>query len=581
MLTRFRRIRSSSRQGNIIALSAAALAMILGFLAFTVDVGFIELTRTQLQAAADASALSAAMELSGTESPSIVRANARAAALDIAARFKNGEKSTLVLNPSTDIQFGRLSYNYDLQQNLIQWGDQYTPYNVVRVFARRTAGTTNDSLPLFFAPVIGHKTAEIAVDAIATFQPRDIMVVLDYSGSMNDDSSLGAIDRLGRAYVESNLYTMWQELGSPVYGNLEFTPKYATLKGVPAVPLTGIPHITATYRRSALDITSTSTITQIRLRFSNGNTQTFTYSSGTARTVSGTGSNSGRDIVTCWVKSGSNGSLSSGNNGEQFDFTDTNIKIALGLNILNYPKLLGSWQEYIDTVQASSGDIKDAGYRDMYGYLTWIEYLQTKREAAHETQDLWKTSEQPVRAMKDAVDLFIDHLRLIEAEDKVGLSVYSHTNSTGAILEHGLSVNIEQVSTTARQRQAGHYLGGTNISAGMKVARQELIANARPRAFRMMVLLTDGQANLPSNSTVAKAKVIEEAELATAAGIKIMTISLGAGADTSLMQQVADMTGGVHFNVPGGSSISQVQAQLQNVFREIATSRPLKLISDQ
>lgn len=581
MLTRFRRIRSSPRRGNIIALSAAALAMIIGILAFTVDVGFIELTRTQLQAAADASALSAAMELSGTESPSIVRANARAAALDIAARFKNGDKSALVLNPSTDIQFGRLNYNYDLRQNQIQWGDQYTPHNVVRIFARRTAGTTNDSLPLFFAPVIGHKSAEVAVSAVATFQPRDIMVVLDYSGSMNDDSSLGAIDRLGRTYVEDNLYKMWQELGSPVYGNLEFTPKYATLHGIPAIPLTGIPHIDVTFKGTSITATSTKDLSNVVLKFTNGSTQKFDGLSGKSGTFTGTGSNTGKRIATAWVKSGSNSSGDGPGYGERFDFTDTNIKIALGLNVLNYPKLLGSWQEYIDTVQASSGDIKDAGYRDMYGYLTWIEYLQTKREAAHETQDLWKTSEQPVGAMKDAVDLFIDHLKLIEAEDKVGLSVYSHTNSVGAILEHGLSTNIDQVSTTARQRQAGHYLGGTNISAGMKVARQELIANARPRAFRMMVLLTDGQANLPNNSTLAKAKVIEEAELAVAAGIKIMTISLGAGADTSLMQQVADMTGGVHFNVPGGSSIPQVQAQLQNVFREIATSRPLKLISDQ
>ena len=96
-----------------------------------------------------------------------------------------------------------------------------------------------------------------------------------------------------------------------------------------------------------------------------------------------------------------------------------------------------------------------------------------------------------------------------------------------------------------------------------------------------MVLMTDGVANEPGDSATASAAVITEANLAKANKIKILTISLGAGADTSIMQQVADITGGVHFNVPGGSSIAAVQTQLDAVFREIANSRTLKLISDR
>ena len=55
-------------------------------------------------------------------------------------------------------------------------------------------------------------------------------------------------------------------------------------------------------------------------------------------------------------------------------------------------------------------------------------------------------------------------------------------------------------------------------------------------------------------------------------------ISLGAGADTGLMQQVADITAGVHFNIPGSSSISEYEDQLKDVFREIADHRPLELV---
>ncbi|MBM4075317.1 MAG: VWA domain-containing protein, partial [Planctomycetes bacterium] len=297
-------------------------------------------------------------------------------------------------------------------------------------------------------------------------------------------------------------------------------------------------------------------------------------------TYQGSGSNNGKTITHCWVKSGTNASRSSGNYGEPFEFTAAKIKTALGLDIA-YPYPSGSWTEYIQKVQASSGDIKDAGYRDMYGYMTWIEYLQNFRESYAETPDLWKTSEQPVGALKDGVDEFIDYLTTIEAEDKVGLSVYTHTNSVGAILEHGLSNNLTQIKTTARQRQAGHYKSGTNISAGMKVGREQIVANARPRAFRMMIVMTDGIANEPTNSATARAAVLTEANLAAAEKIKIMCISLGAGADTSLLQQVADVTGGIHFNVPGGSSIAAVRSQLQEVFRQIASSRPLRLISNQ
>jgi uncharacterized protein YegL len=95
----------------------------------------------------------------------------------------------------------------------------------------------------------------------------------------------------------------------------------------------------------------------------------------------------------------------------------------------------------------------------------------------------------------------------------------------------------------------------------------------------MMVLMTDGLPNAPGSVSQATAAVINEANLAKADKIRIMTISVGANADSSLMQQVADITGGVHFNVPGGSSIDDVRTQLQNVFREIASSRPLRLIN--
>ena len=49
---------------------------------------------------------------------------------------------------------------------------------------------TYPNLPFFFGRVLGRNTFDLQSSAIAMYQPRDIMLVLDFSGSMNDDSEL-------------------------------------------------------------------------------------------------------------------------------------------------------------------------------------------------------------------------------------------------------------------------------------------------------------------------------------------------------------------------------------------------------
>ena len=45
-----------------------------------------------------------------------------------------------------------------------------------------------------------------------------------------------------------------------------------------------------------------------------------------------------------------------------------------------------------------------------------------------------------------------------------------------------------------------------------------------------------------------------------------------------LMQQIADISDGVHFNVPGGQSVTDYEDDLLGVFRQIADDRPLILV---
>ncbi len=60
--------------------------------------------------------------------------------------------------------------------------------------------------------------------------------------------------------------------------------------------------------------------------------------------------------------------------------------------------------------------------------------------------------------------------------------------------------------------------------------------------------------------------------------IPILTISLGTNAQTDLMQDIADLTSGIHFNIPGGSSVEAYEEELRRVFRRIAVERPLRLV---
>jgi len=206
--------------------------------------------------------------------------------------------------------------------------------------------------------------------------------------------------------------------------------------------------------------------------------------------------------------------------------------------------------------------------------LTLLNYWLDRQNSASETPDLWKVSAQPITAVKDAVKVFLSAYQDVNTKDRVGLAIYAST----ARLELGLSNDMQLIEDTLRQRQAGHYDSSTNIGDGIAVGRKELEDNVQPNASKLMILLTDGLANQPNNTGYAKTYALEQADLCQKAGIPVVTISLGTGADTSLMQEIADKTGGAHFNVPGGKSVAEYEEELKKVFSIIAAGRALQLV---
>ncbi len=156
------------RQGAVLVLASVLLIVVFGFLAFTVDVGYMSFEKARLQNAADAAALGSAVELPNGE------AAVQLSAQQIAADNESGEGTVTLAN--SDIELGV----FDFELKVFVPGT--TNPNAVRVTTRLT------DQPFFFAPILGHEEFDMSAQAIGMLNPRDIVFVVDTSGSMNDDT---------------------------------------------------------------------------------------------------------------------------------------------------------------------------------------------------------------------------------------------------------------------------------------------------------------------------------------------------------------------------------------------------------
>jgi len=588
LLTRCRRVLRKplhfrNRRGSILVLSAFLMVFLMGLLAYAVDLGYIMNVQSELKRATDAAALAGAGSLvDGHE-------EAELHAFEYLARNPTGgrtyaaqdERGNQILpsDPAWMNYVGTL-LGQNRQNFQVEWGhwDSDTRTftqsddlpSTLRVVARH-----NDA-PLVFAKALGVNSFSLSAESIARFQPRDIVLVLDFSRSMNFDSQLLRIKEYGeanRSIVENNLAEIYEDLGSPAYGTLQFTPQYLTVVGKPPTS-SSQPQITVTFRSRDVYVTSTKELSNVVIRYSNGSTYKYDGLSGTTGAFPPGGSSTRIDTV--WVKSGANESGEGPGYGERFEDTATVIKQTFGLNSIAYPYPVGSWDEYINYVKSDS-TVYSTGYRKKYGFLTMINYWLDKRAGHWETPDLWKGRVQPITAVKDAVALFLDYIQEVDCDDRVGLVIYNSSNAT-AILEQTLTDRFNVIEDTVQHRQAGHYNYSTNIGAGLASGIQELDAHARKGAFKMVVLITDGNANVPYNESYAREYTLQQAQLAASKGYPVATISLGCDADVELMQEIANLTKSVHFNIPGSAAVQDYSAQLREVFHQIAKDRPLALV---
>ncbi len=166
------------RHGGMLLLAAAALLIVLGCTAFAVDLGYITLAKSQLQSAADAAALSAALDFDFQADQGDVEAAVRDGAVELAGLHRAAGFDSVLLDSAADVQVGQAVLNPTSQLFEANFTSGSTPLNLVKVTARlkqfdlTSDGTTVDRrVPLFFARLFGQNTAEMEVTATAAVLP--------------------------------------------------------------------------------------------------------------------------------------------------------------------------------------------------------------------------------------------------------------------------------------------------------------------------------------------------------------------------------------------------------------------------
>jgi Ca-activated chloride channel family protein len=164
------------RRGAMLILIASTMILFMIFVAFAIDIAHMYLAKTELRSATDAAAKAAAQELSRTQS--IDAAIAEGVRLASANQVND---QPLLLSPS-DFAFGRSVEDGSTGQFIFRASG--TPTNSVRVLGRRTEGSRSGAVPLFFGNIFGVPLFEPESTATATFIDRDVVLVVDRSGSM-------------------------------------------------------------------------------------------------------------------------------------------------------------------------------------------------------------------------------------------------------------------------------------------------------------------------------------------------------------------------------------------------------------
>ncbi len=592
------------RRAAVAAQIAVCSTVILGMGALVLDIGSVYTTQTELQATADAVALAAASELGGNaEDP-------KAAAAEVASRFAglNQVQGQAAAVSSVDLEFGRAVYDSSSGKFIFQ--PDPANADAVRIRVHRVADGSQVVVPFLFAPIFGLSCMELGAQATAVLIPRDIAVVIDLSGSMNDDSELRHYKRYQgeqgdwRDGIQVNLRDVWCALNGPAPSRpyipgAEDETEYAddtgptigvmSTWGQPIVPETYDPVADTGsdasgkglwYLKKGVNVSAPTlapvqaslaargyTADEIACLVSGSQDSSTTLWRNRVATILG---------LATW-RSGRPGGMSGGDGDAKVEDAE--------LVWLPYPSFRSSggwtWANFVEWVGGSSQmTTTNPNFQYRYGLKTFTNFLLENRPRYNQTNILWQTPEQPLQAVKDAVQAMTDVILGLDSLDHMSLEIFAQT----ARHEVDLTENLQAVPDRLYRMQAAHYDNYTNMGAGLLTAINELTSSrARSASAKVIVMMSDGKPNIDENGNYGGEGapaivewVKEVAQQAADLHIRIYTISVGGDADQDLMSEMATIGGGQHFHAEGAPE--EYSDQLELIFRTLGGRRPVALI---
>ena len=184
--------RQPRRRGSVLPLTVLTLVAMCGFVALSIDLGLVAVAKMQCQNSADAAAMAGARALDGTLGQNLGDVNTPGTSMYIAQQVAT---SNLVLNsaiPAANVTLLYGAWHYDTSSQLFV--PEFPPvlpdnYNLVQVNVSYNLQTSFAGVFQYINPSF-NPLITVQAQSQAAHRPRDVAIVLDYSGSMNNESDL-------------------------------------------------------------------------------------------------------------------------------------------------------------------------------------------------------------------------------------------------------------------------------------------------------------------------------------------------------------------------------------------------------
>lgn len=177
--------RTSRRPGSILPFVTLLLLIIMIFVALAIDIGLMMLARNHAQLAADVGALAGVRQLDGI---SVDNNKTKADEYAQKAAVVN-----LVLGQTPDVEVKVGNYYYDKTNKYGQGSKRFVHLPDYRDSDEEPWGAVQVEVkshqPAFFSRVIGFNEYDVSAKATSVHRPRDVALILDFSGSMRFSST--------------------------------------------------------------------------------------------------------------------------------------------------------------------------------------------------------------------------------------------------------------------------------------------------------------------------------------------------------------------------------------------------------